>query len=56
MVIIDPEVLKAGVDVYDECRKRKLSRAEICVAIFIAMQEALRCLEAVAQSKQETVH
>jgi hypothetical protein len=53
IVILD-EMLQAGMEAYAECKKRKLSNADICVAVYLAM----RCLEEMAldRDEQSTVH
>ena len=52
-VVILEEMLEAGVEAYDECRKRKLGPADVCVAVFLAM----RAVEEIAALPvQESVH
>ena len=53
-VVILEEMLEAGVEAYDECRKRKLGPADVCVAVFLAM----RAVEEIAQMRipEATVH
>jgi len=45
-------MLQAGMEALDECRSRKMTTAEVCVAVYLAM-EAIR---AISELKQETVH
>lgn len=42
---IFPEMLAAGVEALDECRRRELSDADIAVAVYLAM-ESIRAVRA----------
>lgn len=53
-VVILDEMLIAGMEALRECRKRHLKDADICVAVYLAM-EAIREI-ADARRPQESVH
>jgi hypothetical protein len=53
IVAVPTEMLLAGVEAYDECRKQKLSRVELVVIVFLAM----RAIEEMADMESgDTVH
>jgi hypothetical protein len=37
-VLLLPEMLAAGVEALEECRKKELDQANTCVAVFLAMR------------------